>query len=165
MLDLFKDLVIDPESPSGLRYAEDFRLKRCAGKKVGTRTHEGYWQCSYRNKQYKVHRIIMMIHLGRHLEADELVDHINGDRGDNRLENLRVCDASDNVCNSKISPRNTTGVKGVSYKPNINAKNPYCVGLYRRGKNYHGGYFATLEEAKVVADKLREELHGQYARC
>ena len=162
MSELFKDLVIDSESPSGLRWADTARRNR--GKRVGALTHEGYWQCGYKNRQYKVHRIIMMIHLNRELSMNEVVDHINGDPSDNRVENLRVCSTSDNLCNMRLTNRNTTGVKGVSFKPNINAKNPYCVHIRANGKSVHGGYFATLDEAAEVANKLREELHGHYAR-
>lgn len=162
MSELFKDLVIDSQSPSGLRWADTAR--RYAGRRIGTLTSEGYWQCGYKKRQYKVHLIIMMIHLDRELEQGEVVDHINGNPSDNRLENLRVCSGSDNLYNMRITSRNSTGVKGVSYKPKINSKNPYCVHIRANGKTVHGGYFVTLEEAEVIANKLREELHGQYAR-
>lgn len=162
MSELFPDLVIDSKSPSGLRYSDDAR--RYAGRRVGAITGEGYWQCGYRKRQYKVHRIIMMIHLGRELSSDEVVDHINGNPSDNRLENLRVCSNAENVSNMRITSRNTTGVKGVSYKPSINSKKPYCVHIRANGRAVHGGYYSTLEEAEKVANNLREELHGQYAR-
>lgn len=51
---------------------------------------DGYWRCKIGRKQVLLHRYIMEQHIGRKLARNELVHHINGDRQDNCLENLRV---------------------------------------------------------------------------
>lgn len=61
----------------------------------------------------RMHRIIMRRVLGRELERWELVDHLNGDRLDNRRANLRLCNNSQNGFNRDVPAHNKTGYKGV----------------------------------------------------
>jgi len=75
------------------------------------------------------------------------IDHINRDRADNRLCNLRECTRSENILNASVRKDNTTGHKGVS---------PHTKGGYQA--NYRGkylGWFKTVDEA-IEARRVAE---------
>src|SRR5688572_11680076 len=59
--------------------------------------NSGYRMLSVRSKRVREHRQIMEKHLGRKLSPSEVVHHINGDKLDNRLENLQVMTRSEHV--------------------------------------------------------------------
>lgn len=160
MSELFKDLVIDSQSPSGLRWAETKKYN-LAGKPAGSQRKDGYWEVRVNGSLHLAHRIIMSINLDRMLVETEIVDHINMVRWDNRIENLRVCSVSDNLCNRHAPQTSSTKVKGVTLNKKTGKYNVVCT----KNRVVHwGGSFDTLEDAIAASKKLREELHGQYAR-
>lgn len=84
------------------------------------------------------------------------VDHINGDRLDNRRSNLRVATPSENALNSKRYATNTSGYPGVSLRKR-NLTKPWEARVVYLGRYVYGGYFATPEEAaERVNDLLKE---------
>lgn len=90
-----------------------------------------------------------------------VVDHINGNGLDNRHENLRVCSSSENVRNSGISSRNTSGYKGVSFHK---ALGRYRAGITVNRKIVFLGYFPTAQEAARTYDVAAKQYHGEFAR-
>lgn len=161
MSELFKDLVIDSESPSGLRWSDSARYQQ-AGKPAGTlQKNPKYWVVWVNNRIYRVHRVIMcLLHDLEYAECP-VVDHIDGDGSNNRVENLRLVSHSQNSANMKTPKSNTSGIKGVSYD---RKRGKYRGYVTLHGKQYNAGRFDTLDEAAEAVAKLREELHGQYAR-
>lgn len=91
---------------------------------------------------------------------DVLIDHINTDITDNRIVNLRLATSSDNVKNTIVQKESKTGVKGVTYSTSSIGKFEARIG--HEGKNYYLGIFNTIEQAKEVLDKKRQELHGEF---
>lgn len=89
--------------------------------------------------------------LDRAFGDGSIVDHINQNRLDNRRSNLRVVDLSDNGHNSKLSARNTTGVRNVTRTKN----GTFAVSIKRRGVCHNIGGFKTIEEAAVAAENAR----------
>jgi len=117
----------------------------------------GYKRFTINAKSYLVHRIVFLMHKGY---LPKTIDHINGDRLDNRIENLRAVTANQNQHNRKLNSNNTSGFKGVSW---FKKQNKWKASIRLEGKQINVGYFSTPEEADAVVRKAREELHGSFA--
>jgi hypothetical protein len=89
------------------------------------------------------------------------VDHINSDGLDNRRSNLRPVNASLNSANRRISSRNTSGYKGVSFQRSSGWWHAYIKVNQRRR---HLGYFDTAEAAAHAYDAAALDIWGEYAR-
>jgi outer membrane murein-binding lipoprotein Lpp len=87
------------------------------------------------------------------------VDHIDNNRANNRLENLRWATFSENQMNSSLCKVNTSGVKGVHYyKP----YGKWMAHIRINRKKITIGYFKTLEEAQQARMKKANELFGEF---
>lgn len=118
----------------------------------------GYKYLSIYGKKYYVHRIVWLMHHGN---LPKFIDHIDGDRLNNKIENLRSCTATENSCNTKIRKNNTSGIKGVCwFKP----QKKWKARLNFNKKEYFFGYFLTKEEAESALIIARSELHKEFAR-
>jgi hypothetical protein len=117
----------------------------------------GYKRLKINAKDYLVHRIVFLMHKGY---LPKTIDHINGDRLDNRIENLRAVTANQNQHNRKLNSNNTSGFKGVSW---CKRDNKWKAAIKLEGKKINLGRFNTPEEADAVVRKAREELHGSFA--
>lgn len=89
------------------------------------------------------------------------VDHINGDKLDNRRSNLRYVTHQQNIWNTPMPKRNTSGYKGVSWHKESSRFHAY-IGYM--GKRENIGYFLSLEEAVNARMTRESELYGEYAR-
>jgi hypothetical protein len=90
----------------------------------------------------------------------EFIDHINGDRADNNIDNLREATRSQNCQNAKLSKVNRSGVKGVSWHK-YNQK--WYARIRLDGKRIDLGYFDNLIEAEATIKATREKLHGVFS--
>lgn len=127
------------------RAGDEVGRVRCAGTERG-----GYVQLMVDYKPYAAHRIAWKVMTGE--DAPDYIDHINGDRADNRWSNLRTANAVENGRNRKMGRNNTTGKKGVT-KVGDKFRASICVGTFR-----------TLEEASAAYDSAAASIHGEYAR-
>jgi hypothetical protein len=91
----------------------------------------------------------------------QYVDHINRNRLDNRQCNLRICTAQENTFNKLAQSNNKLGTKGVH--TSHNKSKPYRAMISIKGKSYHIGYYATLEEAAEARKKASISIHGPFA--
>lgn len=131
-----------------------------AGSTCGTLHSKGYLTVSLAGKQEMLHRIIWELCNGP-IPKGYQVDHINGNRRDNRLSNLRLAMPGQNLANRDVTSRNKLGVKGVSrYGRRFKAQ------LSCRGVR-HCRVYNTLEEAIEGYLSMAKEYHGEYAhnRC
>lgn len=128
-----------------------------ADKPAGSLHKTGYRHVTWMGKFHKVHRLIFLMHHG-YLPPE--VDHINGDRADNRIENLRAANRSENQCNRPALASNTSGYPGVSWHKKSKA---WLVRVMKNGKTHMVGYFKDLELAGLVSVEARAKFHGQFA--
>jgi hypothetical protein len=132
-----------------------------AGKIAGTLdTSTGYWRINIDKKMYRLHRMIFLYHNG-YLTEGLQIDHADGNRNNNLIDNLREVTNQQNQFNAKTSSRNKSGVKGVSWNK---AKQKWQVYIMVDGKNKFIGYYDILEEAEAAAIAGREKYHGTFAR-
>lgn len=134
-----------------MRWAKKTCRKIVVGAPVGSFTN-GYLQTAFDGGRYLVHRIAWKMHYGT--EPDEL-DHINGDRSDNRIKNLREVDRTQNNKNMALRSDNTSGHHGVSE----NKHGSYIAQIWVNKKYEYLGSYATKEEA-IAARKAAEQRHG-----
>lgn len=105
----------------------------------------------------KMHRLL----LGLHKRDGKQIDHKNGNTLDNRRENLRVVNHSQNAMNRKLLSKSASGFRGVSYcKKTGKWKSRINLG----GKEIWLGRFATIDDARSAAADARIKYYGEYAR-
>ena len=103
---------------------------------------------------YKAHRLIWLLHYGEW--PKQFIDHIDGNGLNNRIENLRDVNHTENLRNQRKSVRNTSGATGVywcHYPPKWQAR------IRVNKKQIHLGYFTNKEDA-IAARKAAEAEYG-----
>lgn len=108
---------------------------------------------SYTAIYHNLHRFL----LGRQ-EKGMVIDHINRDRLDNRLDNLRVITAQENSFNKTKSKTSQNKYKGVK-----KSGNKFTASITKDGKTKQIGGFATEDDAAKAYDMMAEELFGEFA--
>ena len=111
-------------------------------------------------KFHNVHRLVAFAFLDRNEDQTD-VDHINHNRKDNRIKNLRDVTRKQNQMNKKLNPRNTTGHNGVSWYKNYKKWVAY---IRIDSVRHHLGYFENKYEAikRVRAESSRLGFHKNH---
>ena len=115
----------------------------------------GYIQIQVDNKPYTLHRIAILLTTGVYDKTVQ-VDHINHDRTDNRLENLRVVSSAENMRNLSLRNTNKTGITGVFVSYTRKGTKRYRASIKYNQKTIFLGNYDTLEEA--AAARLEAEI-------
>lgn len=134
-------------------------VSRFHGKPAGTINTVGYRQVIVNMKPLLEHRIIWEMHHGPIPDGLQL-DHRNGVRHDNRLENLRLATPSQNMINRSFISEHGQGIKFDKRAK----KRPWSARVTVKRKTYHLGMFATKEEAAAAQERAAKDLHGEYQR-
>ena len=127
-----------------------------AGAVAGSKTCEGYWQIKLCFSVYRAHRLAWFLFHGDWPTKD--IDHINGDRLDNRIANLREVDHAINMQNKReaMSNNKSCGLLGVSWnKQHKRWQSALMVNKKRR----HIGYFDNPEDAHSAYLKEKRLSH------
>lgn len=131
-------------------------LKQCLAK-------NGYLVVNlWKNNKGKLHCIhrLLALHFLQNPENKKNVDHINGIRTDNRLENLRWATDLENSRNRKTRSNNTSGAKNVYWSKR---EKKWIVKIIIEGRYKQLGTFSDFDDAVKFAKMKRDELFGEFA--
>lgn len=123
-----------------------------------------YIKISIDNVPYPAHRLAWLYVYGEW--PPDFVDHINLDKRDNKLSNLRLADKSQNCANRTVQKNSSSGLKGAfKHKAGQRYGKPWQSQILVRGKNIFLGHFATAEEAHQAYSDAAEKHFGTFARA
>ena len=129
-----------------------------SGDIAGSAEGRGYWAIRIQTARYKAHRLAWLYHYGAWPEGD--IDHINSDRRDNRIANLRDVDRSTNIQNLKVAKsHNSSGLLGVVLDRSKKTAMKYAARIVYGGKQHSLGYFSTPEAAHAAYLTAKREHH------
>jgi hypothetical protein len=130
------------------------------GLPVGWVSVQGYHVIKVLNRDYPAHRLAWLYMTGAMPASKMEIDHVNGIRNDNRFCNLRLASKFQNQRNRKLNCNNSSGIKGVCWNAKGGKWDTY---IHKDKKLYSAGFFIDLSDAEKAINKLRAELHGEFA--
>ena len=133
---------------------------RYAGKRISNIGSGGYIRVNINNKKFLAHRLIWRMMTGN---TPSQIDHVNGDKTDNRWCNLREVSQAENTKNSSIRSDNTTGVTGVSF---CKRDRVYIASITLNRRTKVLGRFSSIEEAASArkAANIKYGFHPNHGR-
>jgi hypothetical protein len=127
------------------------------GKKAGSFRKDGYTFVCVNKKRYGIHQIIFAMHNGY---IPKEIDHIDGNPSNNKIENLREANRAENAQNQKLTSKNKSGVKGVSWHKGAKK---WVVQLMSNRVHKYIGLFEDLELAELVSIEAKDKYHKEFA--
>lgn len=149
-------LQYDPDSGAFARTAPRGSIQ--PGPLSPTPNSNGYLRVVIHKQSYYLHRLAWLWMTGTW--PQQQIDHINGDRADNRWCNLREATHAENCLNTKLRSNNTSGTKGVSWHK---LARKWKAEIHMNGVSRHIGVFADKGTATAAVIAARAELHGLFA--
>lgn len=115
------------------------------------------------SKQIGVHRVIWEMHYGS-IPDGLVIDHIDRNTLNNRIENLRLATRSQNSMNAKGKSSKVSGLpKNVTVDWEYKGQKTYRAQICANGKTYRRGNFKTIAEAEIAAKEMVRLHHGDFA--
>ena len=151
---------LEYDSETGIfKWIKPSSTKTRIGDIAGTPNGKGYINIRLLGSPYRAHRLAWLYVYGEFPEG--LLDHIDCNRSNNRIDNLREATSQQNSLNSSLGVRNKSGIKGVHW----HSKSGKWRGVIRIGDvSIQVGLWDDLEQAADEMYKARQEQHGEYAR-
>ena len=131
-----------------------------AGSKAGTLRKDDYIGIFMKGTYYFAHRIVWEMHHGE-IPTGLVIDHIDGNRANNMLENLRICTFQQNHFNRGKQSNNKSGFKGVSWHKQ---KQKWVAQIKIDGRNKFLGFFTDPVKAYEKYCEVAIERYGEYAK-
>lgn len=128
------------------------------GAVAGTRNSNGYLRTRVEGRLYYNHQIVWLMHTGEWPRTD--VDHINGVRTDNRIENLRAATRRENAANSLYRKAGKSLPKGVHL---CSITGRYRAAIQRGKQKRCLGRFDCLEQAAAAYRRASIEADGEFS--
>lgn len=146
------------ENTGNFLWIDNFSRKSKQGKVAGGVTSHGYWRIQLPIGRFYAHRMAWIVCNGDIPKGYE-IDHINGNKKDNRISNLRLVTRGQNVMNVGVKNNNTSGVKDVVWD---SSRERWRVQITANGKHYYGGRFSSIKQAKEERNRLIKMVHGKF---
>jgi hypothetical protein len=121
--------------------------RRKAGEPAGTKNKRGYSSIVINGNHFLLHRIVYSLYHQEVLQPDDIIDHIDRNPENNKIDNLRKVSKSQNSFNKKKDNRNTSGHTGICWHKGAQR---WAVKVGRT----HIGKYKTLEEAIEIREKV-----------
>jgi hypothetical protein len=146
------------EYKNGILYWKKNQSNVKSGSIAGNQRQDGYIDIGFKGKLIRAHRLIWLLHHGY---VPDFLDHINGIRNDNRIENLRVATRPQNQMNLKKFKNNSSGYSGVYWHKRCNK---WAARIQVNCKSKHLGLFTKIEDAINVRKIAEQKFFGEFAR-
>ncbi|MDU5780720.1 MAG: HNH endonuclease signature motif containing protein [Pantoea sp.] len=156
-LELLSDY-LDYDANTGIFKWKKSAGKRSAGSIAGSLMHIGYIRICVLKQPYMAHRLAWIFHYGELPSSS--IDHINGDRSDNRISNLRLANYQENAWNTTQYSNNRCGLKGVHFN---SRDKRYIAQITAGGERICLGSFKDKFEAHEAYLKASSRLHGKFS--
>ena len=131
-----------------------------AGSLAGSLREDGYIGIFINGKYFFAHRIIWEM-FNQEIPAGMVIDHIDGIRNNNRIENLRVCTFQQNHFNRGKQSNNKSGFKGVSWHKQ---KQKWVAQIKIDGRNKFLGFYTNPVKAYEKYCEVARERYGEFAK-
>ena len=140
-------------------------IKHCGpnasiGSVAGCVKRDGYVAIGINRRLYAAHRLAWVYMYGE-IPAERHIDHIDRDRRNNRIGNLRLANKSQNAMNMGMMSTNSSGVKGVCFDKN---RGKFMAYIGVDNKQLYLGRFASLDEARDAYEAASKKYHGDFGR-
>ena len=152
-------MITQQELKSQLHYDQETGIFtwKSNNKVAGYTREDGYKFIRINYKLYRSHRLAWL-YINNKFPKNE-IDHIDGNPSNNKIENLRESNSSQNKCNTKLRKDNTSGIKGLHW---YKAYNKWQVNININKTRKSLGYFNDLFEACCAIYSARNKLHGEF---
>jgi len=149
-------MLTQEEAKSIFEYRDGVLYWKKTGQKAGVNSC-GYTVIRHKSIKYYAHQIVYLIFNGY---IPKLIDHIDRNKQNNSIDNLREATKKTNSQNSKIRVDNTSGMKGVAWHKKAKK---WMVYVTIDSKNCYLGLYENLDLAKELSIFIRQIVHGKFA--
>ncbi|BAO04697.1 putative HNH endonuclease family protein [Ralstonia phage RSK1] len=155
-IEVYKALAKCVRYEDGKLYWNESRGSAMKGKEAGSVHTQGYVRIPHHRKYVAAHRLIFFMHFGF---LPCTVDHIDGNRSNNKIENLREATIRQNGMNRRLSRTNKTGLTGIYWHAQLQK---WTASIRIDKKLKHLGVFDTVFDAACARLSAEKEQYGQF---
>lgn len=154
------EVFLEYDAKNGVFYRKKTNNKYRVGEVMGCQKANGYVYVGVFKKHILAHRLVWFFEHG--VWPSQVLDHIDGNKANNRIENLRLATYSQNSINRPVMSNSKTQLKGVWFNKK---KNRYRAVIKCNHQRIHIGMFKTPEEAHAAYVAKAKELHQEFMRA
>lgn len=155
---LFKEYLKYNSDNGNFTWIKPTSKRVCIGTKAGTLDKDGYCVIKFNYKLYRAHRLAWFYMYD--VWPSQQIDHIDGNKLNNSITNLRDVNSQTNMENIKnVGRSNTSGMLGVSFHKH---KKKYMANIKVNKKTMYLGSFNKAEDAQSAYLKYKQQYHAGY---